>query len=138
VEADEFGGEGADGALVGEVEVVADEMEEGFGADEVAGLIEGVAVAFGFGLFDEGDAAAGGEEVGDGARSPAGMTMPISSTESARSSSRKSPMVGLRLSGVARVWCRMCRWPGAAAAMTALSFIALVIVRAKLELVADA
>lgn len=58
VDADEFGGEGADGALVGEVEVIADEVEEGGVADEVAGEGDGVGVAAGFGLFDEGDAAA--------------------------------------------------------------------------------
>ena len=62
VDADEFGGEGTDGTLVGEVEVIADEVEEGGVGDEIAGEGDGVGVAAGFGLFDEGDAAAGGGE----------------------------------------------------------------------------
>jgi hypothetical protein len=64
VDADELGGEGGDGAVVGEVEVIADEVEEGGVGDEIAGEGDGVRVAAGFGLFDEGDAAAGGGEEG--------------------------------------------------------------------------
>ena len=59
---------GAAGAVVGKVDVIAQEQEEGLVADEVLGLIDGVAVAFrgalggkGEGFFDMGEAFGGGE-----------------------------------------------------------------------------
>ena len=52
------------GWVVGHVEVVADEVEEGGVADEVAGFVESLDVAGGFVLFDERDVLQMFEEAG--------------------------------------------------------------------------
>ena len=50
--------------VVGHIEVVADEVEEGGVADEVAGFVESLNVAGGFVLFDERDVLQMFEEAG--------------------------------------------------------------------------